>query len=166
MDAGERRRLADELVRQHYPLLFRLAYRLAGRNSDAEDLVQQAMLIACSRLEQLRQPDQAGGWLCSIVRTVFLQSRRRTVRQVSADEEWWNNVGDKIPTKPAIDGDDLQAILDEMPETYRVPLIMFYFCDLETRAIASELGVAEGTISSRLSRGREYLRRRWRRNDK
>ena len=164
MDAHDRRRLADELVRQHYPMLLRLAFRLTGNSPDAADLTQHTLLIACSRLEQLRQTDSAGGWLCAILRTRFLQGKRRDSRRQNHDEAWFEATAATEPEE-TVDRESLQTLLNEMPETYRIPVVLFYYCDMDTQQIAHELEIPEGTVSSRLSRGRAFLRRRWRPHD-
>ena len=67
----------QQLVTEHHQLLYRYAFRMIGNESDAEDLTQQTYLIAQNKLDQLRQPAAARAWLCRILRTTFLKSRRK-----------------------------------------------------------------------------------------
>lgn len=60
------------------------------------------------------------------------------------------------------DEEQLQATLLEMPETFRLPVLMFYFEDLSYQEIAERLEVPIGTVMSRLSRGKAFLRDRLR----
>src|SRR5207253_3457986 len=71
----QNRKLAD-LVDRHYALLYRYAYRLTGSEADAEDLTQQAFLIAQTKLDQLRNEECVKSWLCTIVRNAYLKDIR------------------------------------------------------------------------------------------
>jgi RNA polymerase sigma-70 factor, ECF subfamily len=57
-----------------------------------------------------------------------------------------------------LDEEKLQAALDAMPETYRSPVLLYYFEDLSYKEIAAVLEVPLGTVMSRLSRGKTFLR--------
>src|SRR5688572_866462 len=65
------------LVREHHAVVYRYAFRLTGSAVDAEDLVQQAFLLAHQRLAQLRDGSKAAGWLMAIARNCFLKDKRR-----------------------------------------------------------------------------------------
>ena len=59
-----------------------------------------------------------------------------------------------------IDSEELQQILNELPEEFRTPLILFYFEEFSYREIADQINVPIGTVMSRLARGKGYLRKR------
>ena len=59
-----------------------------------------------------------------------------------------------------LNADELQTALNELPEEFRLPLVLFYFHELSYQEIAAELSVPVGTVMSRLSRGKQHLRRR------
>ena len=67
----------ERLVRQFHADVYRYAYRLTGRQADAEDVTQQAFLVAQQRLHQVRHPERIQGWLYTIARTCFLKSVRK-----------------------------------------------------------------------------------------
>ena len=71
------------LIDEHYSLVYRYAYRLCGAVVDAEDLTQQTFLTAQAKLDQLRDPAAARGWLCTIVRHAYLRERRQPQRTLS-----------------------------------------------------------------------------------
>lgn len=148
-----------ELVESYYDSLFRYAARLSGSASDAEDLTQQAFLTAQRKLDQLREPEHARAWLFTIVRNTFLKQIRRSsvASQLPLDA-----VSEPISaeTDSPVDSEDLQLILNELPEEFRVPLVLFYFREFSYREIAAQLDVPIGTVMSRLSRAREHVRRR------
>jgi len=147
-----------ELIDRHYALVYRYACRLSGSATDAEDLTQQTFLQAQARWDQLREPAAAKNWLCAIVRNAYLRSLRTPVRSIPLDSA---PEPCAVPSAPEeIDPQTLQAALDELPEEFRTPLVLFYFEEFTYKDIAAQLDVPMGTVMSRLARGKEHLRRR------
>ena len=147
------------LVEEHHQAVFAYAYRLCGRVVDAEDLTQQAFLVAQQRLGQLREPGRARSWLFSIARNTFFKGRQKRIPEPAA------NLSldiDSFPAEPAheleIDPRQLQEAIDELGEGFRVVLVMFYFEDCSYREIAEELDLPIGTVMSRLARAKRQLR--------
>jgi RNA polymerase sigma-70 factor (ECF subfamily) len=161
MDATGSRRGITALVEQHYEALYRYGYRLSGSAADAEDLTQEAFCKAQAQLRTLRDPGRAKPWLFSILRNAYLHRARsdRAHRQVPLDA-----VGD-LPDEPPPDVPDfgpeeLQRALDELPEGFRTPVILFYFEDMSYRDIAEQMDLPIGTVMSRLARAKAHLRDR------
>ncbi len=151
--------LAD-LARLHYALVYRYAYRLCGSAEEAEDLTQQAFLTAHRRLHQLRDANCAKSWLCSILRNTFLTrvTSQRELKMVPL-HGFWDPAQEQ--TQPAnLDSEELQQVLNELPEEFRAPLVLYYFEEFSYRQIADQLGVPIGTVMSRLARAKTHLRRR------
>ena len=148
-----------ELVLQHYQDVYRYAFRLAGSQADAEDLTQQAFLIAHRKLDQLRQPDRLKSWLFAILRSCFLKACRRSVpltgQQVAVDE-----MPDRAVDESSIDDEQLQVAIQSLPAEFKVVLLMFYFEQLSYQEIADALEIPTGTVMSRLSRAKGRLRHR------
>jgi RNA polymerase sigma factor (sigma-70 family) len=161
MDATGSRRGVAFLVEQHYESLYRYAYRLSGTPADAEDLTQEAFCKAQAQLGQLRDTDRAKPWLFSILRNAYLHRTRsdKAHRQVSLDV-----VGDlpddPPPDVPEVGREQLQQALNELPEGFRTPVILFYFEDMSYRDIAEQMDLPIGTVMSRLARAKAHLRRR------
>lgn len=149
-----------DLVEQHYALLYRYAYRLTGSAADAEDLTQQAFLTAQRKLDQLRDADRAKGWLCAIVRNAYLKGLRDQPSTPTISLERTAEPVDDAPAETAVDEQELQDALNELPEEYRTPLILFYFEEFSYKDIAEQMQVPIGTIMSRLARAKSHLRRR------
>jgi len=159
MADGKRLPTTNELIEQHSALLYRYAYRLTGDANDSEDLVQQTFLLAHQRSHQLREAEAARGWLISIVRNVFLKSLRHRHRGRSLDE-----IEEPTATGPLLDGpihvERLQQALLELAEEFRSPLVLYYFEEFSYQEIATHMGVPMGTVMSRISRGKAYLKKR------
>lgn len=150
-----------ELIDAHYESLFRYAYRLSGSEADAADLTQEAFGKAMTRLPQLREPDRAKAWLFRILRNAYLHRMRDLRRHRTVPLESVGDIAEDGPeTPPEIDPTKLQEALDELDETFRTPLILFYFEEFSYRDIAEQMDLPIGTVMSRLARAKAYLRTR------
>ena len=146
------------LVESHYAGLFRFALSLARDEASAADLTQQTFLKWARHGDQLRDRSKAKSWLFTTLHREFLALRRK-VRDLADEAEL-----DALPAplvEPAnqIDAKAAVAALAELDETYRAPVAMFYLEDLSYAEIAECLEIPIGTVMSRLSRGRERLRK-------
>ena len=153
----------DELVRQHADRVYRLAYRLAGNQQDAEDLTQETFIRVFRSLQNY-QPGTFEGWLHRITTNLFLDMvRRRTRIRMEALPEAYDRVPAEDPNPEQIYhdsrlGPDLQAALDSLPPEFRAAVVL---CDIEGLSyeeIGATLGVKLGTVRSRIHRGRQALR--------
>jgi RNA polymerase sigma-70 factor (ECF subfamily) len=149
------------LVADHHEAVYRYAYRLTGSQADAEDLTQQVFLQAQEKLGQLRSDESVRSWLFAILRNFFLKScdKRQRLPTVTTRLDV-----DAIAAEPAreaaIDREDLQAALNELPPHFRIVVTMFYYEGCSYREIAERLDLPMGTVMSRLSRAKEHLRTR------
>src|SRR5262249_11677597 len=110
----------------------------------------------------LRSRELVGHWLYGVAYRTALYSRRTTSRRRAVEKQV-----ERMPERQALEPEplsDLRPLLDRelgrLPEVYRIPVVL---CELEGKArqeVAQQLGVPEGTLSSRLARGRELLRKR------
>ncbi len=150
-----------QLVADHHAAVFRYAYRLTGATCDAEDLTQQAFLAAHVNLDQLREPEHSRGWLFAILRSCYLRScrQRRPIAAVNLDLDM-NTLPAESPDELLVDADELQRAIDELPDEFKLVVLMFYFEGCSYREIAEKLEVATGTVMSRLSRAKARLRAR------
>ncbi|MFO1538169.1 MAG: sigma-70 family RNA polymerase sigma factor [Actinomycetota bacterium] len=151
----------EEVARDHGRFMYSVAYRLAGNDEDAQDLVQESLLRVHRGLERY-QPGSLEGWLARIVTNVFLDEvRRRRRRPADALPDDPERV---LPASPAADevssglSDEIQAALAALPEEFRVPVVLCDVADQSYEQIAAALGVPVGTVRSRLHRGRRLLR--------
>ncbi len=153
----------DDIVRDHGDRVYRLAYRLAGNQHDAEDITQETFIRVFRSLGSFK-PGSFEGWIHRITTNVFLDMvrRRQRIRMESLPEETDRIVGREPSPEAAWDAanldPDLQAALDELLPEFRAALVL---CDVEGLSyeeIGQTLGVKLGTVRSRIHRARQALR--------
>ena len=151
----------EELVSLYYAALYRYAYRLTGSSSDAEDLTQETFCSAQSKKGQLRDQDKVKSWLFSILRNAYLHRQRHRRRSgVISLEELDSLLPQPIEAElPEVEPAQLQEALNQLPEDFRTPLILYYFEELSYRDIAEQMQVPMGTVMSRIARAKEHLRK-------
>jgi RNA polymerase sigma factor (sigma-70 family) len=95
------------------------------------------------------------------VRNAYLHRARADRHHREVPLEWADGVGRDDPDPyPEIDPQRLQAALNEIPEAFRTPLILFYFEEFSYRDIAEQMDLPIGTVMSRLARAKAQLRQR------
>ena len=157
----------EQLFRAHEQRIYSLALRMIGDVAGAEDLTQDTFVRAWENLGSLRHVQAFAGWL----RRIALNLLWDHIRRRPATEELHDDAADEWPDPGApaeqVLADSslakkVQAAVMGLPEHQRVVVAMFYWEDMPVNEIARALGIARGTVISRLARGREALRRRLR----
>lgn len=149
----------SQAVIAELPRLRRYARALVGDRSAADDLVQDTLERAWTRIHQWRPGSDLRPWLFGIMHNLRIdQLRRPVVPTVSGDEE----IG-ALPTRAtqgdAIELGDLAAAIGSLPEEQRAVLLLVALEEMSYQEVAQTLGIPAGTVMSRLARGRERLRR-------
>ena len=155
----------DSIVRDNAPRVYRLAYRLTGNRTDAEDLTQETFVRVFRSLDGY-SPGNFEGWLHRITTNLFLdQARRRSrVRTYPIGEATERLPGPDdagVPERGFEHANldlDVQRALDALPPRYRAAVVL---CDIEGLSyeeIAATLGIKMGTVRSRIHRARALLR--------
>ena len=150
------------LVRRHGPMVLAVCGRLLGHAQDAEDAFQASFVILARKGHRIATRQTVGGWLHGVAYRVALDVRRRGARRKSKEQQV-----EDMPHPLVVQQDDQQellALLDReltrLPEKYRLPVVL---CELEGRSrkeAARQLGLPEGTLSSRLATARKTLAKR------
>jgi RNA polymerase sigma-70 factor (ECF subfamily) len=151
----------EQVVSQHYVMLYRFALSLSGNETEACDLTQQTFYAWATKGHQLRDPSKLRSWLLTTLHREFLGARRHENRFPHVEV---GAVAHELPpvAPQMIDQMDAHTLLSklvEVDEVYRVPLSLFYFEDMSYKEIADALDVPAGTVMSRIARGKEQLRR-------
>lgn len=151
------------LVDAHYQALFRFGMSLTRDVDRASDLVQETFCIWAAKGDQLRDRSKAKTWLFTTLHREFLTQRRRAAKYSDEPLDEETSAAMVAPEGDAerqMDGQRALELLGALDETYRVPLALFYLQQHSYKEIAEILDVPIGTVMSRLSRGKEMLRRR------
>ena len=149
-----------ELMQRFGPLVLGVCRRVLGHAHDAEDAFQATFLVLARKASSLRPGSAVGRWLYTVaVRTA---RKARTARLRRSTRE--GPLADVAAGSQDIGPKDWWPILDEelghLGERDRAPLVLCDLLQRSRREAAAELHVPEGTLSSRLARAREKLRRR------
>ena len=166
---AERRAQFEREALVHLDALYSFALKLSRSPDDAEDLVSDTMLRALERWEQYRLDSNIRAWLFTILYHVFVSRKRRIdAREVQPPEledgsPAFEAVGETDPEGRFYDSfldDEIKAAIIALPDEYRAALVLSDLHQLPYLEIAQILNVPEGTVKSRLFRGRRILQRK------
>lgn len=169
--AADARAGFDAEALRHLDALYAFALKLTRARDDAEDLVSDTMLRAIERWEQYRLGTNIRAWLFTILYHAFVSRKRRVdAREVQPleDEDGrpvFEVVGEADPEGTFYDSfldEGIVAAIGDLPTEYRAAVVMSDLHGLRYAEIAGVLGVPEGTVKSRLFRGRRLLQDRLR----
>ncbi len=166
MDADEAWR---ELFERHRPLLFSIAYRFTGDYGEADELVQEILVRVFRQLPRYDPRSSFSAWLASVARNhcidryrVRVRERRRAALSEVALEQFAasprlnpDQLYQRRETR-----DNLRRALELLSRKLREVVEMRFFEELSYEDIGARLGVPEGTVKSRIHRGRAELKRR------
>jgi RNA polymerase sigma-70 factor (ECF subfamily) len=144
-----------------YQSAWRYALRLCANREDAEDLLQESLGHAYTKLDQLRADDTVRGWVLSIIRSKFLRHRQRAKSRSAQQSSELAEYSLAAPTDWAADplSELMTAALSQLPESQREILSLFYIEGLSVYETGLVLNVAPQAVKQRLFRARAALRR-------
>jgi RNA polymerase sigma-70 factor (ECF subfamily) len=160
----------EELVRQHTRRVYGLCYRFTGSDAEAQDLTQDVFLRIFRSLRSFRSTEGSFvTWLARLTRNLLIDHYRRSRQERVTDsiEEQLPMLEENVAASARPDGlvagreasEILQAALQKLSPELRETVILRDLQELEYREIAQVLQVPEGTVKSRLNRGRAELAR-------
>jgi RNA polymerase sigma-70 factor, ECF subfamily len=161
------------LLKYYAPRLLRLAGQLMGDPDEAEDVLQEAFIRACDRIDTFRAESGLGTWLHRIVINTALM-RLRARRAVTADDietmigddsdqKWQSVSASSIEPSREVLGAELMDAMNEavarLPESLRTVFVLRDVEGMSTREAAELLGISESAAKVRLHRARLALRK-------
>lgn len=164
--AGGRSAFEAEVL-THLDAMYSFGMKLSRASEDAEDLVSDTVLRALERWEQYRPGTNMRAWLFTILYHVFVSRKRRIEsREVQPPESTtsatFDTVGEADPEGTFYDSfvdEDVTRAIEKLPEEYRTAVVLSDLHGLRYAEIAEILAVPEGTVKSRLFRGRRILQK-------
>jgi RNA polymerase sigma factor (sigma-70 family) len=156
----------DTLIELWHRPLWVYIRRMAGRDEDAQDILQDVWLRVIRGIPRLRDGSRLRGWLFGITRRALMDRLRKQYAAPAHD----SLDGDDVSVQPDLidreaDLRALDAALEAMPLGEREVLTLFYLRDLSLNELAETLGIPVGTAKSRLFRARQMLRTRMERQE-
>ena len=150
----------DELVRRHDPRMRGLAYRLMADRHRMDDALQEAYLKAYKALSRFRAGSDFGTWLFRITYNACIDELRKHKRTPLASADQTDpESGRPGPERVVGASETVRSALAELPVDQRVTVVLVDGEGFDHRDAAKILGVAPGTVASRLHRARAALRR-------
>jgi len=147
-----------QLVRRHGAMVMGVCKRLLHHAEDAEDVFQATFLILARKAASVANRDAVGSWLYRVAFRTAQEARAMRMRRRAKEQHLAETMH---PATAAAEVQDWRPVLDQelnrLPEKYQAPLVL---CDLEAgtrKEVARQLGIAEGTLSSRLAQARKLL---------
>jgi RNA polymerase sigma-70 factor (ECF subfamily) len=153
----------DELASRYRAAVVRVAQSIVGRE-DAEDIAQDALLLAFKALPSIEEPKKFAAWLSAITRHRALRVGKREsaqqARRVEMDELLIEKLG--ALARPFLDeseNEELRLALKHVPEDYAFVLQLRFLDEMPLKRIAAFLGLPLSTIKWRLHHGKQLLRK-------
>ena len=159
----------EQFVRLHTRQVYALCYRFTGSGAEAQDLTQEVFLRVFRTLKSFRSSEGSlGTWLARLTRNLLIDHYRRTRQDRATD-----SIEERLPvieeSGPVARPDQvlagreasevLQGALQKLSPDLREAVILRDLQEMEYREIAQVLGIPEGTVKSRINRGRAELGR-------
>jgi RNA polymerase sigma-70 factor (ECF subfamily) len=156
----------DQLLRRHYDRVHAVCRRIAGGSRDADDAAQEAMIRVVRNIDRFDGRAAFGTWVYRIATNTALDELRKRKRRphlhVVADDD------ERGPIEPVDDRAhrtvdavadrlSIDEALAQLPDDFRLAVVMRDVGDLDYAEIADELAVPIGTVKSRIARGRRQL---------
>jgi len=161
----------EDVALVHADTLYRYGLRLTRNRAETEDLVQETYLRAFRSFHRFNPGTNCRAWLLTILRNIFLTRRRQAAQELlQPDPAHWEpaaaGIADGARTahpeeeflQTVLHG-DVDRALKALPLGFRETVILADLEGLSYKEIAEVLGCPIGTVMSRLSRGRAFLRR-------
>ena len=163
---GDREAFA-RIVRQYQGMVSAATLNVVGNYAQSEDLAQETFLTAWKKLPELREPEKLASWLYGIARRVALrwiekQQRDPLRKTAELDAETLTDQQVQLEAEERQHREQslalVWAMVKELPETLREPLLLYYRYSKSVADIAASLALTEETVRQRLSRGRKMLK--------
>ncbi len=146
----------QNLILEYSPSLYRIARSILFNDHDCADAVQQAVFHGWLKRSQLRDPSRFKPWISRIVVNEcrsLQRSKQKQLRVVGAiiDDFRTNSAPASVSA--------LEAAVSELPDKYRLPIILYYSENYSTREIAQIMDIPEGRLRERMRTARKMLGR-------
>lgn len=155
----------SQLMHRYAGAVYNLTYRMLGNAQDAEDASQEIFLRAYTRLESFDRSRRFSTWLLSIASNYCIDRlRRRRFAWLTLDDVAYTMPSrERGPERTVLERerqDQVQSALRNLPDHYRLVLVLRYWQDLSYEEIAQVTGLTQSALKTRLHRARNMLAER------
>ena len=150
----------ERLVLRWQTPLINLAYRFCRDRGRAEDLAQEAFLRIYRGLHTWRRDAPFSTWLFAVATNCYRSELRRIPPMTETLDLLAMAGSDADPFSTSDRHEAIRQAVLALPARYREAIVLFYFHEMDISAAARSLGLPEGTVKARLSRGRKILQRK------
>lgn len=173
MEGFNKRHKLLSLIDAHKKQIYRLCYQLTNNKFDADDLFQDTWVRVVRNFDYYDENKSFDTWIYTITINLYKDRYRKQKRWMNIIKDFFTNekkdfellnaseekfhseshLIDKELTK------ELEEFLKELPDIFRIPIILYYFKEMNYNQILTILGIPVGTVKSRLSRGIQKLKK-------
>lgn len=169
-------KFAFDAVMKHYsPYVYRLCKRLCKISYDSDELFQETWIKVYKNIHSFNIQKKFSTWLYTICLNTYKDNYNKNKKLLSKVKDLFSDTSekDKIIVQSAINDIsteeeiikseqqiEIQQYINQLKDSYRIPLILYYFKDLAYNDIAEILGIPVGTVKSRLNQAKLLLRKK------
>src|SRR5262249_33793506 len=150
----------EALVRRHGPMVLGVCRRILRNEADAEDAFQATFLVLVRKAGAIKCRSQLSNWLYGVAHNTALKARamiqKRRAKEREAGTAQNRDTSREVGQVEVM----LDAKLSQLPDKYRVPIVLCEFEGKTIKEAAHQLGWPQGTVATRLARGRALLAKR------
>src|SRR5688500_8678191 len=165
----------EAFMSSYQDMVYGTAARLLGNFAEAEDISQTVFLKAFEHFSELESSPTAGGWLKTVTTNLCLNHlsryrfRWRFFSELNPAEDKNDDLVKNLPAEPVPDLHDqadrkraIEQALAKLPDSQRVPLVLFHFESLSYQEIADRLGCSLSKVKTEIFRARQVLAKKLR----
>lgn len=159
----------EEIVNRYKNQVFAIIYRMIGHYQEAEDITQEVFLTVYEKLYQFDPEKKFGPWIYRIAVNTSISNLRKKKKVVTVNfEENYNRNTQPYPTSTADPQltfekkelrKEISSAVKELPDNYKIVIILRYQMDLDNQEIADILGITKENVEVRVHRARKALRK-------
>ncbi len=140
-----------ELILNNQEDMYRMAYSILRSDIESQDAVSESIVRAFENWHKLKEKNKARSWLIGIVINVSKEIYARNSKVILTEAP------EKYIEIQTFRSDELWPVIIELPYEIRIILIAYYYQGFSVKEISRMIGIAEGTVKTRLSKGRKIL---------
>ncbi|MDD4046966.1 MAG: sigma-70 family RNA polymerase sigma factor [Tissierellia bacterium] len=147
-----------QLIEEYGNKLLRTCYLILNDREEAEDVVQETFIKVFNKIDTFKEKSGLYTWIYAIALNLSRDRMRTKQDMLELKDEWIGNDDVESHVEINFDREQLRKEIFEMNSLYKEVLVLFYYEELSIKEISNLLNEKEGTIKSKLSRGRNMLK--------